>query len=121
MQISPAAFDRLVHRAIAGLPEHFRKWLENVVIAVQDEPSAELLEELEADELLGVYLGVPLTERHPDDLYQLPDQILLFRGPLVRACETLEELEEEVRVTVVHEVAHFFGLDEDEIEAAGYG
>jgi len=121
LKITPAAFDRLVHRAVEGLPAQFRQHLQNVVIAVQEEASQELLDELEADELLGVYLGVPLTERHPEDLYQLPDQILLFRGPLVRACDTLEELEEEVRITIVHEVGHFFGLSEEEIEATGYG
>ncbi len=115
LQVTPAAFDRLVHRAVATLPPQFKRWMENVVIAVQEEASEDLLDELEADELLGVYLGVPLTERHPDDPYQLPDQILLFRGPLVRACDTLEELEEEVRITVVHEVGHFFGLSEEEI------
>lgn len=115
LQITPAAFDRLVQQAVASLPPQFKRWMENVIIAVQEEASEDLLDELEADELLGVYLGVPLTERHPDDVYQLPDQILLFRGPLVRACDTLEELEEEIRITVVHEVGHFFGLSEEEI------
>jgi len=72
---------------------------------------------MDSETLLGIYLGVPLTERTLEAPYQMPDQIILFQGPLEDFCETQEELIEEIRVTVVHEVAHFFGLDEDEIVA----
>lgn len=109
-------FDALVTRAIETLPSHFRELLQNVVISVQDYASDELLDEMEEDELLGLYIGTPLTERHFDDSFLLPDQILLFQRALEDTCETDEELEEEVRVTLVHEVGHFFGLSEDEIE-----
>ncbi len=110
-------FDRCVRAAIESLPDQFRDRLENVLITVQDEPEPELLEEMESDSLLGIYLGVPLTDRSLEDPYQVPDQIILFQHPLEDFCETEEELIEEIRITVVHEVAHFFGLEEDEIVA----
>ncbi len=110
-------FDRCVREALDSLPDEFRTRLENVLITVQDEPDPELLEEMDSETLLGIYLGVPLTERTLEAPYQMPDQIILFQGPLEDFCETQEELIEEIRVTVVHEVAHFFGLDEDEIVA----
>ncbi len=99
-----------------ALPAHFRELMENVIISVQAQPDPDLLEEMEAEELFGVYLGVPLTERSFGDPYLLPDQILIFQEPLEAACESEEELQEEIRVTLVHEVGHFFGLSEDEIE-----
>ncbi len=110
------AFEKLVDEAVDSLPDRFFAYLENVVIAVEDRPDPELLEDLGADELLGIYLGVPLTERHVDGAY-MPDQILLFRKPLLRFCQDFEELREQIRITVVHEVGHFFGLNEEEIVA----
>ena len=110
-------FDRCVRAAVDSLPPEFMQYLDNVLISVQDEPDPELLEETDSDSLLGIYLGVPLTERSLDSPYEMPDQIILFQGPLEDFCETEEELIEEIRVTVVHEVGHFFGLDEDEIVA----
>jgi predicted Zn-dependent protease with MMP-like domain len=109
-------FDAVVKRAIASLPADFQRRLQNVVISVQDYASAELLEDEDEDELLGIYIGTPLTERSLDDTFLLPDQIILFQGALEDACETPEELEDEIRVTLVHEVGHFFGLSEEEIE-----
>ncbi|MEW6283966.1 MAG: metallopeptidase family protein [Candidatus Eremiobacterota bacterium] len=117
MRVSRAAFYRLVERAVGSLPERFRAYLDNVVIAVRQEPDPEMLEELGVEELLGVYLGTPLTERRLDDPFLLPDQILLFRGPLLRMCADAAELKEQIRITVVHEVGHFFGLSEEEIVA----
>lgn len=111
-------FDAVVKRAIASLPVDFGDRLSNVVISVQDYASDEMLDEMEEDELLGVYIGTPLTERGYSDSFLLPDQIILFQGALEDACQTDEELEDEIRVTLVHEVGHFFGLDEDEIEEA---
>lgn len=111
-------FDAAVARAIETLPLEFQERLDNVVISVQQGADSSLLEELEAEELFGVYIGTPLTERGYHDTFLLPDQILLFQGPLAAACETEEELTEEIRVTLVHEIGHFFGLSEDEIEEA---
>lgn len=111
-------FDAVLARAIESLPHEFRQRLQNVVISVQDYASADLLEDAGEDELLGIYIGTPLTERHLDDSFLLPDQIFLFQGALEEACDTVEELEDEIRATLVHEVGHFFGLSEDEIEHA---
>jgi predicted Zn-dependent protease with MMP-like domain len=111
-------FDAVVARAIESLPSDFRSRLRNVVISVQEYAGPELLVETGEDELLGVYLGTPLTERHTNDTFLLPDQIFLFQGALEDACENDEELEDEIRVTLVHEVGHYFGLTEEEIEEA---
>lgn len=115
--MKPRDFDACVKAALDTLPPEFMQYLDNVLISVQDEPDPELLEETESDSLLGIYLGVPLTERSLDSLYEMPDRIILFQGPLEDFCETEEELVEEIRITVVHEIAHFFGLEEDEIVA----
>lgn len=116
MKLGRAKFDAVVDEAVASLPHRFQQLMKNLVITVEDEPDEELLEEMETDELLGIYLGTPLTERVLGESY-LPDQILIFRGPLMRMCENRAELHTEIRITVVHEVGHFFGLSEEEIVA----
>lgn len=100
-----------------SLPRDFRRRLDNLVIAVRDRPSPRMLREMGEESLLGVYVGTPLTERHHDELFRMPDQILLFQRPIEEMCRSEREIVEQVRITVVHEVGHFFGLDDDEIEA----
>jgi predicted Zn-dependent protease with MMP-like domain len=116
------AFESLVQRAIRDLPSEFREKLDNVIVIVEDEPSPELLERMEIpeeDTLFGLYEGVPLTERGFDaPLY--PDRIWIFQNPIEEECESEEEIIEEVQTTLVHEVAHFFGLDDDYLEELGY-
>ena len=107
--LSRRRFERLVAKALVGLPEEFQSRLENVAIIVEDEPPEEM------PDTLGLYEGVPLTERSLDDI-SLPDQITLFKRPIERACRTEEEIETEVRLTILHEVGHFFGLDEAQME-----
>jgi predicted Zn-dependent protease with MMP-like domain len=90
--------------------------LDNVVFLVEDEPPPD------DRELLGVYEGVPLTERGESwGAGSLPDTITLFRGPLTRMCEDAEELTEEITVTVVHEIAHHFGIDDAALHRLGWG
>ena len=112
-----AAFERLVEEALDGLPEEFAAMLENVAVVVEEEPAPEVLTDLgmEADEeLLGLYLGVPLPER--DSQYQaLPDRVAIYRGPVLRLCGSRREVVREVRDTVVHELGHYFGLDDEEM------
>jgi predicted Zn-dependent protease with MMP-like domain len=116
-------FERLVAEAVDGIPAAFRRYLQNVAIVVEDEPSAELLASLGMDPrretLFGLYRGVPLNGR-PHDFTGLPDHITIFAGPLRRACGTRQALEHEIRKTVVHEIAHYFGLDERRIRRLGY-
>lgn len=108
-------------RALEGLPERFLDRLDNVVIQVEDEPSRDQLEQQDMGPgmtLLGLYEGVPLTDRGN---YQpvLPDRITLFQLPIERTCRTREEIVEQVRDTVVHEVAHYFGIDDDRLDELG--
>ena len=122
-RLSPREFDRAVQRAVGRIPKEIRRHLDNIVISVQKRPSRELLEEmgLPPDEpLLGVYTGASLLERSHFDTLQYPDTIQIFQEPLEEMCGSLEELEEEIEITVVHEVAHFIGMTEEELAELGY-
>jgi predicted Zn-dependent protease with MMP-like domain len=115
--LSRAEFERVVAEALDALPKRFADLVENVVIAVEDEPNAEDLDSIDDDddsELLGIYRGVALTER-TDEPPLLPDEIAVFRGPINRVARTRQEAVHEVRETVIHELGHYFGLDDDEM------
>ncbi len=112
-------FESLVTEALATIPARFRKAMSNLAIVVEDEPPSEMLEELGVeppDTLLGLYQGIPLTERHWDHGNVLPDRILLFQGPLERDSEDEDDLVVAVGETLIHEIGHYFGLSEDEIQ-----
>ncbi len=114
-----AAFERLVAEALASIPRRFRDAMDNLAIVVEDEPSRGLLEEMEIeppDTLLGLYQGVPLTERAWDYGNALPDRILLFQGPLERDSDDEDDLIVAIGETLIHEIGHYFGLSEEEIE-----
>lgn len=113
-------FNELVERALDGLPPEISALLENVAVVVEDWPEDSTLEAYDEDTLYGLYEGVPLTERGWNYSGALPDRITIFRGPLERDFPP-GDLEEEVRITVVHEIAHHFGFDEDRLEELGYG
>ena len=115
-------FYELVERALEGLPPELAQLLDNVAIVVEDWPdySTPLVSWESDDALYGLYEGIPLTERTAGYYGVLPDKITIFRGPLERDFAQ-DELEEQVRVTVVHEIAHYFGFDEDRIEELGWG
>ena len=111
--LSRKEFEELVEAALASLPPRFSKMVDNVVIAVEEEPSDEDLEACdEDDELLGIYRGVALTERD-GDVPLLPDEIAIFRNPILRVTSTRTEAITEIRETVIHELGHYFGLDDD--------
>ena len=114
LEISPAEFDRLVEEALDSLPGEIAARVHNVVVLVEDAAP------VEDPDLLGVYDGVALTERAANHAGDLPDRILLFRDNLLHMCRTPEELADEVRVTVVHEVAHHFGIDDARLGDLGY-
>ncbi|GAC1579343.1 MAG: metallopeptidase family protein [Candidatus Elarobacter sp.] len=115
--MSRTEFERVVDDALASLPERFAALVQNVVIAVEDEPNDEDLESFDDGddaEILGIYRGVALTDR-THDMTLLPDEIAVFRGPINRVTRTREEAVHEVRETVIHELGHYFGLDDDEM------
>lgn len=117
-RLSRSEFEDLVEEAIRGLPRTFRRLLDNIAVMVEDEPDDEDYEEhgIEDDsELLGVFRGIPLTRRHYDELPALPNQVVIFRGPILRCARTREEAIDQVRETVVHELGHYFGLSDDEM------
>jgi predicted Zn-dependent protease with MMP-like domain len=113
-----------VARVLDRLPRHFREQLRNVEFVVEERPSDELLREEgldpTCDTLYGIYQGVPLPERSSLDPPWLPDKITIFAEPLQEDFPDPDELREEIRLTVLHEIAHYFGMDEDEIEDLGY-
>jgi predicted Zn-dependent protease with MMP-like domain len=122
ISISNAEFDRAAEEALAGIPAEFARYLENVVVEVRARPDHKLMvEEDVPDDALGVYIGLPLEEQGPGVLHPLPDRILIFRDNLCEMCESREELIDEIRITILHEVGHHFGLDEDRLEELGYG
>jgi predicted Zn-dependent protease with MMP-like domain len=112
-------FEALVDRALAGLPRRFRERLQNVAVVVEDWADEATLAEMEIeppDTLYGLYRGTDLT--HRDSMYGgvLPDVITIYQGPIEEDCDSLEEMEEVVADTVVHELGHYFGLDDDRLE-----
>ncbi len=118
--LSRDEFERVVGEALDSLPERFAEMVRNVVVAVEEEPSAEDLESIEDDgepasELLGIYRGVALTERSHGDMPLVPDEIAIFRGPINRVARSRREAVDEVRETVIHELGHYFGLDDEEM------
>ena len=107
-------FEEHVQRALASLPPDLARALENVEIVIEDEHPDD-------PDLFGLYEGVPLTERSSWDGGRLPDRITIYRRPLEEDFgDDPEELEHEIRVTVLHELAHYFGIDEERLEQLGY-
>ena len=123
MKRSAKDFDRMVKRAIRRIPEELRQHLDNVLISVRKRPSEEMLEEMEVppgEELLGFFSGVPLSDQSITSPPLYSDTIFIFQEPLEEMCETVEELEQEIELTVVHEIAHYFGISEERLEELGY-
>jgi predicted Zn-dependent protease with MMP-like domain len=127
-------FERIVVRALDGLPSEVVAMLDNVQVIVEDEPTSEQLAlgrgypdhsvsaaNGDGDALFGLYEGVPLTHRGADYHLVPPDRITIFRGPLERACASPQAVAREVRVTVMHELGHHLGLEEDRLVDLGLG
>ena len=116
-EVDDERFEGLVQDAIDSIPERFLEQLDNVVFMVEEEPE-------DGRDLLGLYDGVSLYERgegYGEFGMDMPDTITIYQGPHERACNSLEELAEEVRRTVVHEVGHYFGIDEETLHRLGWG
>nr|WP_018653770.1 metallopeptidase family protein [Actinomadura flavalba] len=112
IDISREAFEDLVGEALDSIPPELTEHMRNVVIVVEDEAPE--------PGLLGLYQGVPLTERGDWYAGVLPDHISIYRREIARICETPEDVVEEVRITVVHEIAHHFGIDDARLHELGY-
>jgi predicted Zn-dependent protease with MMP-like domain len=108
--VEAADFDEVVERALRRIPAPFRKRIENVAIVVEPEPPR--------PGLLGLYQGVPLTERGVSDSFRMPDKITIYQGPHERLARDREDLEQMVADTVWHEIAHYFGMDESRVRRA---
>ncbi|UCG84917.1 MAG: metallopeptidase family protein [Gemmatimonadota bacterium] len=110
-------FERIVRDTIEGLPEEFHNALENVAIVVKEEPDRPDRESADRDpdaELLGLYYGTPLTERG-SGYTGFPDRIEIYRGPILRTCNTIPEMIAEIRNTVIHELGHHMGLSDEDM------
>lgn len=118
--ISDEAFDALVTRAMDELPQHYITNLDNVAILYADEPTPEQLEKMKIDHdhvLLGLYEGIPLPQRGSGWSGMLPDRITLFKGSILRIVHDEAELFEQVKRTLWHEIAHYYGLTHDDMDA----
>jgi predicted Zn-dependent protease with MMP-like domain len=114
-------FEDLVADALDSLPEEVARAMQNVEVVVEDEPPPEMIKGLpRGTTLLGLYHGVPLTNRERYDR-ALPDKISIYRGPIVRLARTPERIKEQVRRTVIHEIAHHFGIEETRLHELGWG
>ena len=114
-----AEFERLVAEAVTLIPRRFRREMKNLALVVEDSPSAELLAEMEIeppDSLYGLYHGTPLPERSWGYGNNLPDRITIFQQPIEQDCDDEDEMREMIGETLIHEIGHYFGLSEEEIE-----
>ena len=117
MRIPFAEFETLVAKALDGLPEEFSVLLDNIAVVVENEASPEDLADVgldHPDDLLGLYRGIPITERD-SGFASLPDQVVLYRRPIIAICGSRREVIREVRDTLVHEIGHHFGLSDDDM------
>lgn len=114
MEMDAAAFETLVIDELDRLPDDMVDGLDNVVFVVEDRPEDGTLS------LLGLYDGLALTERTQYGMGELPDRIVLFREPHLAECDTEEELRDEIHTTLVHEIAHFYGIDDAQLHEMGW-
>lgn len=124
IRLTEEQFGRLVDQALERIPETFQPYLENVTIEVRPMPDRAILREVGVDdprELLGAYVGRPMTEKSVEEGHPLPDRVILFQRNIEASARTSEDLIEQIRITLLHEVGHHFGLDEEDLEGLGYG
>lgn len=114
MDMDAAAFEALVIDELDALPDDMVEGLENVVFVVEDRPEDGTLD------LLGLYDGLALTERTQYGMGELPDRIVVYREPHLAQCDTEDELRDEVHTTLVHEIAHFYGIDDEQLHEMGW-
>jgi predicted Zn-dependent protease with MMP-like domain len=122
IEMSAEEFENLAREVVAELPEEFREHLEEIVFSIEPYAPDDLLEQMDVPEdLFGLYEGAALTERSHSDAPLLPPRIRLFYEAILDDCLTIEDVREEVRTTLLHEIGHHFGMDEDDLDRLGYG
>lgn len=124
MHLSDEEFARVVEEAVESVPEGFRPYLEEIAIDIEDEPDERTLRDLDLRSkrsLLGLYRGTPITDRHVEAPYRYPERIVIYQRNIERICKSREAMIEQIRKTVLHEIGHHFGLDEEDLEELGYG
>ena len=107
-------FEELVDLALDAIPDELAARVQNLVVLVEDDPPSD------DPDLLGLYEGVALTERTANHALELPDRVFVFRNPLLQMCASVDELVDEVRITIVHEIAHHFGISDAALHHLGY-
>ena len=112
--VAPRDFERLVEQAIDSIGDPFHSLMDNVVLFIEDRNADE-------PDLLGLYEGIPLTERDNYGGLEMPDRITIYRSAICRMCHSHQEVIDEVQITVVHEIAHHFGIDDDRLHDLGWG
>ena len=124
MRLTNHAFQLLVEQALEGLPEQFARYLDGLAVDVEPMPDQATLRSVGLTDpraLLGLYHGIPLTERSVEQNTHLPDHIVIYQRNIERDCRTRGEIVRQVRQTVLHEIGHHFGLDEHQLDELGYG
>ena len=114
--MSEGEFEELVSAALDRVPASLADLMDNCVVLVQDQPPDDA-----PPDLLGLYEGIPLTERGEFYAGVLPDRILIFREPILAFCRSFDDVVEQVHITVIHEIAHHFGIDDERLHELGYG
>ncbi len=122
MHLDEEEFDRVIGEAIEALPDQFRASLEHVMIDVMDLPDRQMAREVGANRygLLGLYRGVPLTERSVEQVVQMPARIILFKQNIERMSQARDDVVKQIRVTLLHEIGHHFGYGEKDLEDLGF-
>lgn len=122
MRLSDEEFDQVIQQAIDELPEQFLEHLDEVLIDVMEVPDRQMLHETRASRhgLLGLYRGVPLPDKGIDRPIEMPARIILFKRNIERICRNREEVIEQIRITLLHEIGHHFGFDEEDLDELGY-
>lgn len=115
IEVTPEEFEDLVAQALEAVPHELARLVDNVVFVIEDDAPAD------DPDLLGLYEGIALTERDSRYAGILPDRITIYRTPTLQMCDSLDEVVDEVNITVVHEIAHHFGIDDDRLHELGYG
>ncbi len=113
LQVSPQRFEGLVADALDDIPDGLAQFMDNVVVMIEDDPPE--------PGLLGLYEGIPLTERDDYGGFAMPDRVIVYRLPLLEMCTSEDELVDQVTITVIHELAHHFGIDDDTLHELGWG